>query len=109
MAEINVIRSQEELDGLFAASQENPVVIFKHSRTCGISLDIFEQVKNVDGTINVVVVQESRPLSDNIAERTGYRHHSPQAFVIKNGSVDYHATHYAIDPSDIQKKIGVTE
>lgn len=105
MAEVTVIRSQEELDKLFDASHDEPVFIFKHSSTCGISLHVFEQVSEINGNINVVVVQESRPLSDNIAERTGQRHQSPQAFVIKNGVVDYHATHYAIDAGAIQQKL----
>lgn len=107
MADIKVITDQDELDKLFEASHNEPVFIFKHSSTCGISLHVFEQVSEINGTINVVVVQDSRPLSDNIAERTGQRHQSPQAFVIRDGGVDYHATHYAIDANAIQQKLAV--
>ena len=96
------IESAEQLEGLFNASFDRPVAIFKHSNSCGISAHLYEMVASVDGTINFVVVQEHRSLSDDIAERTGHRHQSPQAFVIKDGKAIYHATHYGIDPAKIE-------
>ncbi|MBK7804098.1 MAG: DUF2847 family protein [Chloracidobacterium sp.] len=41
-------------------------------------------------------------MSNAVADRLAVRHASPQAFVIKNGEVTYHATHYGIDPRAIQ-------
>ncbi len=96
------VDSLEALDALFEESHLTPVVLFKHSNTCGISADLIEQVGAVNANINVIVVQQHRPISNAIAERTGYRHQSPQAFVIKNGKAIYHATHYGINASDIE-------
>lgn len=99
------IESSGQLDELFERSYAAPVALFKHSNSCGISSDILEQTAGVDGVVNVVVIQEQRPISAEIAERTGHRHQSPQAFVIKDGKPIYHATHYGISPAEIEKRL----
>lgn len=103
-ANVIEITSVEHLDALFEESHKKPVVLFKHSNSCGISADVFQQIEQIDGDVNVVVIQEHRPISNFIAEKTGYRHQSPQAFVIKDGKAVYHATHYGIDPKEIEAK-----
>lgn len=97
--------SIDRLDEVFKESLVRPVVVFKHSNRCGISSHLFEEIHAVESDVNVVVVQESRDVSDAIAERTGFRHHSPQVFVLKNGRAVYHASHYAIDPSAINREL----
>ena len=99
------LNSIEKLDALIAESHSTPVFIFKHSNTCGISADIHEQLDGVDGIVNVLVVQEDRAVSNATAERLGIRHASPQAFVLRDGKVVYHATHYGIDPHEIAKHL----
>ncbi|MEO7673158.1 MAG: bacillithiol system redox-active protein YtxJ [Pyrinomonadaceae bacterium] len=96
------INSLEALNTLFADSHHNPVVLFKHSNTCGISAHIIEQVGEVNGDVNVIVIQQHRDLSNAVAERTGHRHQSPQAFVIRDGKAVYHATHYGISAEGIE-------
>ncbi len=93
----------EQLEALFEKSWSVPVVLLKHSNSCGTSFDILEQAEEIDGDIYLVIVQESRHVSSRIAELTGHRHHSPQAFVIKDGRAVYHATHYGINPEEIKK------
>ena len=105
MAEFKEISSGEKLDELLAASADEPVIIFKHSNTCGISADLYEQVSSLDHVINLVTVQISRGISNEIESRLGIRHQSPQAFVIKNGKAVYNASHYAISPEDIEKNL----
>lgn len=100
---VNYIDSIEALDAVFAESLANPVVVFKHSKNCGISAHVLEQVVTIGASINVVVVQRSRDLSNAIETRTGYRHQSPQAFVIKEGKAVYHASHYGIDVDTISR------
>ncbi|MBA2378167.1 MAG: bacillithiol system redox-active protein YtxJ [Blastocatellia bacterium] len=97
----NKIRGIVGLDALIQQSAENPVAIFKHSNRCGISAHVFEMLGSVTNSINYVVVQEDRELSDEIEARFGFRHHTPQAFVIKDGKAVYHASHYSIDPAAI--------
>lgn len=91
---------------MFKASFEHPVALIKHSSTCGISLDTYYQLGEIDGVVNIIVIQEHRDLSDLAAKMTGHRHQSPQAFVIKDGKAIYHATHYGIDPDEIQRLLG---
>lgn len=46
-----------------------------------------------------------RPVSDAIARRLGIRHETPQAFVIYQGQVFFHASHYAITPDALNKTL----
>lgn len=92
-----------DLDRLFARSSERPVALFKHSNSCGISSHVLEMVREIDGDVFVLVIQEHRDLSREIAARTGYAHQSPQAFVIKDGKAIYHATHYGIDAETLAR------
>ncbi len=104
-AKFVMIESLEQLDALFESSFAAPVALLKHSNSCGISSHVLEMVAEAEGTINVVVIQEHRPISNEIAIRTGHRHQSPQAFVIRDGKATYHATHYGIDATKIQEHL----
>lgn len=103
MAVINKVDSLEKLDALFERSHREPVVLFKHSTRCGISAHVLDMATEFDGELNVIIIQEHRDLSNEVAVRTGYTHQSPQAFVLVDGKPVYHATHYAIDPDAIAK------
>lgn len=105
MANFKSINSAEDLNELFENSFEKPVVIFKHSSSCGISAHIMEMVDEVGRDVHFVVVQDDRELSNEIETRTGHRHHSPQIFVIRDGKPIYHATHYGIDAEEIEKAL----
>lgn len=100
-AKIIEINSSEKLSELFEKSNETPVVLFKHSITCPISANVFDEVSEIDSEINLVVVQRARSISNEIAERTHIRHESPQAIILKNGEAIYHASHYDITGEDI--------
>ena len=102
---VDNINTVESLDKLFEESHLRPVLLFKHSSSCGISLDVFDRVSAVIDDIYVVVVQTDRAISNAIAERLGVRHASPQAFVLWQGRPIYHATHYGINPSEIENKL----
>ena len=105
MADFREIENIEALTKLIEASSTEPVVLFKHSNSCGISADLYEQMSAVNGVINLVTVQISRNISNEIESRLGIRHASPQAFVIKDGKAVYSASHYAISPAEIEKHI----
>lgn len=104
-AKINKVTSEEQLDSVLDSSSAAPVVLVKHSNSCGISADVMEQISALEGEINQVVVQTHRKLSDDIEALTGLRHQSPQAFVFRDGKVVYHATHYGITLRDIEKAL----
>ena len=96
------------LDKLQAAIEESrirPVLLFKHSTSCGISAGVFRDVKMVDADINIVVVQTDRHISNEIERHTGIKHESPQAIVLKNGEAVYHASHYDITLEDLNEHL----
>lgn len=100
-----MVESFEHLDEVFERSFTEPVVLFKHSNSCGISSHILEMISRFDGTLNIVVVQQNREISNEIAVRTGYTHQSPQVFVLVDGKPIHHATHYGIEPETITQKV----
>ena len=107
MTSTNLIKL-DTLDKLQAAIEESrirPVLLFKHSTSCGISSGVFQDVSMVDADINIVVVQTDRNISNEIERRTGVPHQSPQAIVLKNGEPVYHASHYDITVEDINRHL----
>ena len=103
------VNSVETLERLFDKSHERPIVLFKHSTTCGISAGVLREVSSVDGDIHMIVMQTHRPLAQAIADRTGIRHESPQAIVISGGRPVYHASHYDIEPTQLQAHLSTVE
>lgn len=98
----------DTLDKLQAAIEESrirPVLLFKHSTSCGISAGVFRDVKMVDSDVNLVVVQTARQISNEIERHTGIKHESPQAIVLRNGNPVYHASHYDITLKDINEHL----
>ncbi len=104
-ARFNEIHDTNELDALMEKSNEQAVVLFKHSTTCPISAGVYQEISNADADINLIVVQRARNVSDAVAKKTGVRHESPQAFVIKNGKVVYTASHYDVTAKDVEKQL----
>jgi bacillithiol system protein YtxJ len=98
------------LDQLFARSKDAPVVLFKHSTTCPISARAHGQMSKLDrdavGDVAMVVVQHARPVSDEIARRTGVRHESPQTFILRNGKAVWHASHFDITSDAVERAVG---
>jgi bacillithiol system protein YtxJ len=97
------LNNLEKLDELFEKSNEKPVVLFKHSITCPISGDAANQMSIVDSDVNIVIVQTSRPISNEIENRTNIRHESPQAIILKDEKPIFNASHYNITADKIEE------
>src|SRR5688572_19706180 len=97
------VESLERLESLFAESHERPVILFKHSTRCGISAGVYREVRQVRAEVYIVTVQTHRDISNAITARTGIRHESPQAIVLKDGRPVYHASHYDIEAGHIEE------
>ena len=104
-ANFKEINTTDQLDEIFEQSNKNPIVLFKHSLTCPISAGVHQDISNADADINIVIMQKARNVSDEIARRTGVRHESPQAIVLKDGKVVYHAAHYDVTADDVESNI----
>ena len=90
------VEDTKELEQLLERSHEAPVLLFKHSSTCPISAAAYRQIKQVEADVALVVVQKARKVSQEIEKRTGVRHESPQALVVRNGSVVWSASHWDV-------------
>ncbi len=99
------VNTTEELDGLFDKSSEQPVFLFKHSLTCPISAGVFEIVSGIHTDVHLVVVQHAPEVSKEVAAKTGVRHESPQAIIIKDGKPVYDASHYNVTAQAIEQTL----
>ena len=100
-----------DLEQLLDRSKTDPVLIFKHSTQCSISAQAYEEFTDfVEGIRNLlcgtVLVIENKKLSNSIAERFGVRHESPQALLVKEGRVIWHASHWSITSDSLNEALG---
>lgn len=105
------LERMEQLDELTELSKSTPVVIFKHSTTCGISRMALRGFENnydyKEGQLKAYFLdlKQYREISNAIAERFNVQHESPQLLLIKNGTVTYHTSHSGIDAAALGEKI----
>jgi bacillithiol system protein YtxJ len=93
------------LDGLFERSNAEPVLLFKHSNSCPISARAYRQMQEVKTPVSIVVIQESRDLSRDIETRTGVRHETPQALILRNGRAVWAISHFDISADAVEQAI----
>lgn len=99
------ITDTTELDQLLARSHDEPVVLFKHSTTCPISSAAYRQMSRVAADVSLVIVQQARGVSKEIASRTGIEHESPQAIVLRNGEAVWSASHFDITAGAVEQAV----
>src|SRR5687768_14972078 len=111
----------ESLEAAIEESRERPVLLFKHSRTCGISCEAYDELHShletgasgssetgasglsgASGSsrklpvYKVITVQSHRQVSDVAATRLGVRHETPQAILLRDGKPVWKASHFRI-------------
>ena len=89
------LTDKETLNRLLLDSNDHPVVLFKHSNTCGISSAAYREMEKLDN-VNLLEVQSARELSNEIESITGVEHESPQVIVLKDGKAVWNASHYGV-------------
>ena len=74
--------------------------MLKHSTTCPISSAGYDEFAKFENNGNdhlyYLTVQDSRDLSNHIAEKFHVKHESPQAILFVNSDVVWHASHFKI-------------
>ena len=111
MESIKEIQQIKELEDALAKSSDKPVLLFKHSLTCPISMRAYNELnsylKEADPEVsyNLITVQRARPLSNEVAARLGVRHETPQAILVSNGREVWNASHFAITSSTLREAI----
>lgn len=99
-----------QLNEIINASNEKPVVIFKHSTRCSVSrmaLKQFENEFDLENQVDAYFLDllEYRDISNEIASRFGVYHQSPQLLLIKEGKSVYDVSHSDIDAMELKGKI----
>lgn len=104
------LTTMDALDEAIAASQSGPVLIYKHSLTCGTSAFALEQLKMLakqepELRIHYLPVQTAREVSDEIERRFRLRHESPQVILVDRGEVRWHASHWGVTAGKVRKAL----
>ena len=107
---IQILKSVNELDAVTEASQNGPVLLFKHSVTCPISARAQEQFVGIGGVPRyALVVQYADDVSEAVAERFGVEHASPQLLIIEKGEVSRTLTHSQIKAEAVGEHLNADE
>ena len=106
------IAAPADLDVLIERSRVEPIVIFKHSPTCGTSAQAYDELASYlleddAHEVHLIDVLRNRALSQALAARVQVRHESPQLLVLKNGSVAWHGSHWKVTGDAVRAAIQV--
>ena len=102
------LNSVEQLDAIKESSKQNPVLIFKHSTRCSISLAALDRLQRhwKQEEMNSVKpfyldLLQHPDVSGRVAHDFAVRHESPQVLLIRDGKAVYDRSHLEIDYRDI--------
>jgi thioredoxin 1 len=112
MRALTPLHDIESVDAAIAESRERPVLLFKHSRYCGVSCEALDELQShidaqADATVSyrMVTVQTHRLVSDAVSQRLGIRHETPQAILLRNGRAVWNASHFRITAGQLDQAI----
>ena len=109
--ELTHLHEIAELERVLAESATRPVLIFKHSYSCGTSAEALDEllahaeVQPAGARIAIVTVQTDRAVSNAITARLGIRHETPQALLVRDGKVIWSASHFRVTSEAISRAI----
>ena len=101
----------DELDALLADSSHRPLLLFKHSVSCGTSFEALDELidhlndERLPARYAMITVQTHRDLSTAVARRLGVRHETPQALLIRQGRVVWSASHFRVTGGALEAAI----
>jgi bacillithiol system protein YtxJ len=92
------IETEQQLNELL---QKDTFLLFKHSLTCPVSAEAFEEyqtfiAEHPELDTAYLAVQEARPLSNHVAEMFDIKHQSPQVIYFKEGKPTWNESHWRI-------------
>ena len=107
-------QSFEDLAGYL--HHTGPVLIYKHSTRCSVSLFAMKRLLLLDTTQNetwvYIDVVAQRPLSLALAEELNILHESPQLILLSEGNVLAHGSHHQVTETTVEnwrKEFGFTQ
>ena|SRR5215208_6631901 len=119
--DLTLLKHVDELGKLLAESESRPVLLFKHSYTCGVSMEALDELvahlndrgPRGDAPLEqqrppqyaMVTVQTHRAVSNAIAQQLNVRHETPQALLVKGGRVVWSASHFRVTAAAVNDAI----
>ena len=110
------LHNLEELDRLLSESHTRPLLLFKHSYTCGISAEALDELVDhlnedviaagmPEPQYAMVTVQTDRDVSNAVSKRLEIRHETPQALLVRDGRVIWSASHFRVTADAMMKAL----
>lgn len=105
------LTSLKQLEEIKEQSNNNAVLVFKHSTRCGISSMVIKQFEKLftEEHKNLKVYYLDLLNYRNISDELGYTfqvmHQSPQLIVVRNGVSVHNASHYDITQTNLSRFI----
>jgi bacillithiol system protein YtxJ len=106
--DLTPVHGINELDELLAESRQRPLLLFKHTYSCGVSAEALDELvdhlkqKTGDARYALVTVQTHREISNAVASRLGIRHETPQALLVRDGQVVWSASHFRVTATAVE-------
>jgi bacillithiol system protein YtxJ len=103
------IDSIEQFDEVL--KKESTFFLLKHSLTCPISHAAYKEYEKFANENQAVpayflAVQDSRPLSNEVADKFQIKHESPQTILFSNGEPLWNASHWKITSRSLTGAFG---
>ena len=112
MKNLTPLTDIQSLDAAIAESRERPVLLFKHSRFCGVSMEALDELNahieaqtHASATYKMITVQTHRSVSDAASQLLGLRHQTPQAILLRDGKVIWNASHFSITATKLDQAL----
>src|SRR4029078_5815616 len=115
-ADLNQRQNIEQLEHLLSESHTRPLLLFKHSFSCGVSAEALDELIDhlnadivaagvPDPRYAIVTVQTHREVSNAVSTKLGVRHETPQALLIRDGRVIWSASHFRVTAAAMKKAL----
>ncbi len=106
------VSTEQQLNDIVALSKEQPVLLYKHSTRCSISLMAKKVIESeyqgeITDKVSIYLLDllNYRSVSDSIASSFGVTHASPQILLIKDGKCVFNTSHEDCSLSKIKSFI----
>ena len=114
--DLTQLQHLEQLDRLLSESHTRPLLLFKHSFSCGVSAEALDELIDhlnadmvaagvPDPRYAIVTVQTHRDVSNAVSTKLGVRHETPQALLIRDGRVIWSASHFRVTAEAMKKAL----
>ncbi len=106
------LEDADHFEQLIEDSYDKPVIIFKHSVSCGVSamakygLESEWEFEHTDLDFYYLDLLSFRSVSNLVAERLNVIHQSPQIILLNKGEVIYNTSHHKISVGGIKTALG---